>query len=350
MKQINVLLYVVTLFFTISTLLTTANAGETGKETTAIKESEVTRFLPENLPEEQKWLEVYGVVPLKLKRLDVNEYKIVARQFFVYSEKILKPEFIPSQDFVTKNLILVPASSFPNHDEDIAYLRYSINGKNCLIAQTEVKDKGKVFLFVQDSGDEMLLGKGDGIENQLEELQRLTLQGWNCFVFSKTRLDRMRAWGGPKADEWFKEFKNKPPKPTEPSIPFEEVAEALEELPLEKRLKLYREYKRMELHRKRTKALEIIKEASESSYTDKDRLKDDAEYDNKVRAAIKVIGEDRRFFYELTGYLRLRKLWNERYERLSAGERIETEAEFHYYGDLLISDARIKMEEDKQQE
>jgi len=189
----------------------------------------------------------------------------------------------------------------------------------------------------------MLLEKGAGVKNQLEELQRLTLQGWNCFVFSKTRLAKHRAWEGPAADEWFKEFKNKPPEPTEPSIPFEEVAEALEKLPLERRVELYRNYS----GQRRSKALEIIKEASASSYTEKDHMKDDAEYDKKVREAIEVVKEDTRFGYERAGYLHLRKLWDGRYERLSAGERIQMEAEFHNYGDLLILDARKKMEEDK---
>ncbi len=347
MKHSILAFYMVAVVFAVSTQLSAAGASGATGAPPSVKQSEVIRFLPEKLPEDKKWLEVYGVVPLDLKRLDVKEYNSMVWQFAQYLDWILKPGFVPSKDFITKNLILIPASSIKDHSEDVAYLRYSIGEKDYLVTQTEVGDKGRILLFVKNDSDEVLLKEVPEDSPRLEPIEQIEWPESECFIFSKEAYGRImeRAWGGPKADKWFETFKNKPP---EPKIPFKEVAEALEKLPPERRMKLYQNYRGA--MSRRSAAQDIIKEASKSKYTDENRLKDDAEYDKRVREAIKVVGKDNGLVsMSAHGYVELRKQWDERYERLSAARRIGMEAEFHKYGDLVIGVARKMTENDEQE-
>ena len=135
-----------------------------------IRESGMCKFLPEDVdPGLRRWIGRYATFPADLEGYPASDYKGVVEQFIDWAKRVLSPRWIPTEDFIRKNVLLVPASAFKEPTElavwgrikeDVVFLRYRRGDQHILIALTSGTFTGR-FMFLA------LSAQGLGSKNRI---------------------------------------------------------------------------------------------------------------------------------------------------------------------------------------
>lgn len=104
---------------------------------------EKTAFLPEGLAtsgQRDKQIKDMGIYPTKnIEPEFALLSNIVTQEFVRYMQFYLKPEYIPDQKVIEKNLVLVRALHTLSN-RDAAYLKYRIGNRDAMVSQTGEHD------------------------------------------------------------------------------------------------------------------------------------------------------------------------------------------------------------------
>lgn len=97
-------------------------------------------------------LKSYATMPSEEKALSTENYGRIVKVFNWWLKKALKPQYVPSLDFIEKNIRLIPAAKNESQ-KDLAFLSYKIKEKTFMIVQTGgLKAYTLIFLHDPASG------------------------------------------------------------------------------------------------------------------------------------------------------------------------------------------------------
>lgn len=335
---------------------------EQEKEAHNILKSKIIQFLPDNLPEDQKWLNIYGKLQENLIAVNPKDYRPLLEVFQWWMNEILKKDIIPDSNYLINNIQLIPYSSFVNHKEDIAYLKFASNKADYLVAQTGGEGIGRIFIFVKDKEDQkVMINEITKWDSKPEYIEIIEWTNGYCIIINKRlyrkKNNRIVASAGPAADKWFSHYKTVIPEP-EKEISHDEVCAALEKLPPAERNNASFNYKMaltylksnsmteeqrkfIESQRNRA-AIEILKRAEKSQYSEEARKKEFDELDKKVADAMELV----RLFYKngykenyWEEYHKLRKAFDN-LATLTPAQRIELESKINSAAAPILSEAQ----------